>query len=86
MCLSQILHPKGRGEVTLKSADPYDPPVIDPKYYSHPDDLDIVVAGTLYSREKTGLKFSFQTIFYLKINCTSLICLLTGFYFSPLIN
>ncbi|GBN66522.1 hypothetical protein AVEN_195729-1, partial [Araneus ventricosus] len=42
-CLSQILRPKGRGEVTLRSADPYDPPVIDPKYFSHPDDLEVIV-------------------------------------------
>ncbi|GBN66525.1 Glucose dehydrogenase [FAD, quinone] [Araneus ventricosus] len=44
-CLSQILHPKGRGVVTLRSADPYDSPVIDPKYFSHPDDLEVIVEG-----------------------------------------
>ncbi|GBM55349.1 hypothetical protein AVEN_187320-1 [Araneus ventricosus] len=47
-CLSQILRPKGRGEVTLRSADPYDPPVIDPKYFSHPDDLEVIVEGKIY--------------------------------------
>ena len=51
MCLSQILHPKGRGEVTLQSANPYDPPIIDPKYYSNSDDLDIVVAGMKKCKE-----------------------------------
>ncbi|GIX68544.1 glucose dehydrogenase [Caerostris darwini] len=45
MCLSQILHPKSRGEVTLRSSSPYDPPVIDPKYFSHPDDMDVIVEG-----------------------------------------
>ncbi|XP_035225710.1 glucose dehydrogenase [FAD, quinone]-like [Stegodyphus dumicola] len=44
-CASQILHPKGRGTVTLKSSDPYDPPVIDPKYFSDPEDMDIVIKG-----------------------------------------
>ncbi|KAF8782848.1 Glucose dehydrogenase like protein [Argiope bruennichi] len=50
-CLSQILHPKGRGEVTLRSADAYDPPVIDPKYFSDPDDLDVVVEGMKKCKE-----------------------------------
>ncbi|GIY71403.1 glucose dehydrogenase [Caerostris extrusa] len=45
MCLSQILHPKSRGEVTLRSSSPYDPPVINPKYFSHPDDMDVIVEG-----------------------------------------
>ncbi|CAL1273602.1 unnamed protein product [Larinioides sclopetarius] len=44
-CLCQILHPKGRGYVALRSSDPYDSPIIDPKYFSHPDDIKIVVAG-----------------------------------------
>ncbi|GBM94467.1 Glucose dehydrogenase [FAD, quinone] [Araneus ventricosus] len=50
-CLSHILHPKGRGYVTLRSNDPYDPPMIDPKYFSHPDDLEIVVAGMKKCKE-----------------------------------
>ncbi|GBM71922.1 hypothetical protein AVEN_98726-1, partial [Araneus ventricosus] len=44
LCASQILHPKSRGTVRLKSSDPYDPPVIDPNYFDDPSDLDDVVA------------------------------------------
>lgn len=39
-CGVQILHPKSRGTVTLQSADPRDPPVIDPNYFE--DDRDFV--------------------------------------------
>lgn len=39
------LRPKSRGEVTLASADPRQAPVIDPKFLSHPDDLETLVEG-----------------------------------------
>lgn len=34
-----ILRPKSRGYIKLRSANPYDPPIIDPKYLTHPDDI-----------------------------------------------
>ena len=34
-----LLHPKSRGVIKLKSRDPYDHPLIDPKYLTHPDDI-----------------------------------------------
>uniref|UniRef100_A0A6B2L0X6 Glucose-methanol-choline oxidoreductase N-terminal domain-containing protein n=1 Tax=Arcella intermedia TaxID=1963864 RepID=A0A6B2L0X6_9EUKA len=37
--LNEIMNPKSRGSVTLQSADPTEAPFIDPRYYSHPDDL-----------------------------------------------
>jgi choline dehydrogenase-like flavoprotein len=40
-----LLHPKSRGTVKLASADYSDAPLIDPRYYSHPDDLATHVAG-----------------------------------------
>ncbi|GFY77391.1 hypothetical protein TNIN_169561, partial [Trichonephila inaurata madagascariensis] len=43
-CISHVLQPKSRGEVTLRSSNPYDPPIIDPKYFSHPEDMKNVVA------------------------------------------
>ncbi|XP_039754286.1 glucose dehydrogenase [FAD, quinone]-like isoform X1 [Pararge aegeria] len=40
-----ILHPKSIGEVKIKSQDPNLPPLIDPKYLSHPEDLKTLVDG-----------------------------------------
>ena len=37
--------PQSRGTVTLKSADPNDPPVSDPKFFSHPFDRVTLVDG-----------------------------------------
>lgn len=40
-----LLKPKSRGSITLRSADPFDKPVIDPQYLSDPDDRDVLLAG-----------------------------------------
>lgn len=37
-----LLHPKSKGTVTLKSSDPFDYPNIDPNYFDHPDDIEIM--------------------------------------------
>ena len=39
------LRPKSRGVLTLSSADPRDPPLLQPRYLSHPDDLETLLAG-----------------------------------------
>jgi len=41
-----VARPQSRGQVTLASADPGAPPRIDPRYFSHPDDMATLVAGT----------------------------------------
>ncbi|XP_049520454.1 glucose dehydrogenase [FAD, quinone]-like [Dermacentor silvarum] len=43
--IPMVMRPKSRGFVKLRSADPLDAPVIDPRYYSHPDDVAVIVEG-----------------------------------------
>jgi choline dehydrogenase len=38
--------PKSRGEIRLASADPHVSPLIDFRYFSHPEDLSAMIAGT----------------------------------------
>ena len=46
-----LLHPKSRGEVLLRSADPLAAPRILYKFLSHPDDLRTIVKGTRLALE-----------------------------------
>jgi choline dehydrogenase len=48
-----LLKPKSRGTVTLRSADPFDKPVIDPQYLSDPagQDRDALLAGLRITAE-----------------------------------
>ena len=43
--LSGLLHPKSVGDVKLDTEDPLKPPVIDPNYLSHPDDIKVILKG-----------------------------------------
>lgn len=38
--LPVMLKPQSRGWIKLRSKNPYDKPLIDPRYYSHPEDLE----------------------------------------------
>ncbi|MFG2086922.1 MULTISPECIES: GMC family oxidoreductase [unclassified Spirillospora] len=46
-----LIYPKSRGTVRLASADPADPPVIDPGYLSDPDDARLLLDGIELVRE-----------------------------------
>lgn len=63
MCIPQQLNPRARGTVSLRSADPYDPPVIDPNYLSDPRDVDDLVAG----KNNLHVEWEITTPGYMKI-------------------
>ena len=44
-CHVDLLRPKSRGTVRLQSADPYDDPEIDPKFFSDPEDMEVMLKG-----------------------------------------
>lgn len=43
-----LLHPKSRGTIRLQSNDPFDPPLMDPNYLDHPDDIKTFLRGMEY--------------------------------------
>jgi choline dehydrogenase-like flavoprotein len=50
-CHVCLLRPKSVGTVSLASADPAAAPVIDPRFFDHPDDLDAMVDGFKLTRK-----------------------------------
>jgi len=46
-----LLQPRGRGRVSLASADPRDRPAVDPGFLRDPADMALQVAGVRYARE-----------------------------------
>lgn len=44
-CHVCLLHPKSRGTVTLRDANPDSAPLIDPDFLGHPDDMEALVEG-----------------------------------------
>ena len=68
--IAGVLHPKSVGEIRLNPKDVFGPPLIDPKYCSHPDDVEIVLKG-IRMLEKIQQSSSFD-IFRTnsKMNCT----------------
>ncbi|KAK2050079.1 hypothetical protein LZ31DRAFT_537896 [Colletotrichum somersetense] len=45
-----LMHPLSRGTVTINSSDPFLPPVIDPRYFSHPYDGQLLVESLRFNR------------------------------------
>ena len=41
--LTGAINPKSKGTVRLNSTDPYDKPIIDPKYFDHPQDIKVQI-------------------------------------------
>lgn len=50
-CHFCLLRPRSSGSVTLASADPQAAPLIDPGFFSHPDDVEDMVAGFKLTRK-----------------------------------
>ncbi|MEE2760996.1 MAG: GMC family oxidoreductase N-terminal domain-containing protein [Pseudomonadota bacterium] len=44
-CTAVLLHPKSRGTISLASADPGDPVVIDPNFFAEEEDLEVILKG-----------------------------------------
>lgn len=42
---SSLMRPKSRGQISLTDSNPMTPPLIDPNYLDHPDDLAMLLAG-----------------------------------------
>ncbi|KAG0430590.1 hypothetical protein HPB47_022558 [Ixodes persulcatus] len=42
---ASVQRPKSRGVLRLRSVNPEEPPLIDPRYLSHPDDVKVIVQG-----------------------------------------
>jgi choline dehydrogenase-like flavoprotein len=55
-----LLRPKSVGTVTLKSKNPFDPPVLDPNCLSHPDDVELMVKGEPPNNYFSHPKFTFK--------------------------
>lgn len=46
-----LLRPKSRGTVKLRSANPFDKPIVDNNYLAEPDDLRLEIAGLKFARQ-----------------------------------
>jgi choline dehydrogenase len=49
--LPTLIYPASRGTIRLRSADPRTAPAIDPRYFSEPADLDLMVTGVELARD-----------------------------------
>ncbi|XP_048240169.1 glucose dehydrogenase [FAD, quinone]-like [Haliotis rufescens] len=49
--LPTLIRPKSRGSIRLRSTNPFEYPVIDPNYLSHPDDVKTLVRGIRLNQE-----------------------------------
>jgi choline dehydrogenase-like flavoprotein len=52
--MANLVKPKSRGRLTLRSANPHDDPVVDPGWLTHPDDVARLLAALKYLRRIAG--------------------------------
>ncbi|KAI8772818.1 glucose dehydrogenase [FAD, quinone] [Biomphalaria glabrata] len=45
LCLPTLLRPETRGKISLRSSDPYDPPLIEMKYLDKQEDVELMIRG-----------------------------------------
>lgn len=66
-----LLHPKSRGYIKLKDNDPKSYPLIYANYFTHPDDVKVLVEGIKFAvklSETKGNFFYLKKILFLKLN------------------
>uniref|UniRef100_A0ABM0MC43 Glucose dehydrogenase [FAD, quinone]-like n=1 Tax=Saccoglossus kowalevskii TaxID=10224 RepID=A0ABM0MC43_SACKO len=51
-----ICRPKSVGEIRLRTTNPFDHPIIDPQYLSHPSDVRTMIEGCRFSKKMTETK------------------------------
>nr|CAD7460745.1 unnamed protein product [Timema tahoe] len=51
-----LQRPKSKGVIKLRSKDPFDQPIIDPKYLSHPQDVETFVEGVKFAADLARTK------------------------------
>lgn len=61
-----LLRPKSRGRIQLRSLNPYDHPLIDPNYLSHPHDILTIIEGMKLAIQ-IGLSRPFRETFNSKL-------------------
>lgn len=67
--LSILLNPKSAGEIRLRSADPFDHPIIDANYFGDEDDLKTLVRGVRLTQEFMKTKiFKEHNVEEIKLN------------------
>ncbi|XP_067674972.1 L-sorbose 1-dehydrogenase-like [Haliotis asinina] len=54
--LPSLLRPKSRGTIRLRSTNPFEHPVIEPNYFSHPDDIQTLMRGIRISQKLVHTK------------------------------